>query len=496
MKENALDKIINYVSPEWGRKRTENRFRSDILTRSGYQGAKKTRFNDGWISNEKSQNEEVVKSLTALRARSVDLFQNDAYARRGLLLLVDNMIGTGIHTEFDDENIQNKWSSFCEGTQSDFDGRFNYFGLQYMAIHTAFMLGDCIIRKRAVKPSAIYPYSFKVQLLPPQFLDHSYEMRMEKGKIKGGIEFDSEGRRIAYHLFRGDPLEGEGSGSERVRVLADEITIFSVDDFLNQHRGIPVLTNNMSGLKDLQEFEEAELRKQKFLSYITGFVTKPPEEYNALPDAKEDTKSVKMGTLMQLENGETITFPTPPSLDGYGEHIKQSLLKASASLGVPHCLLSQDFSGMNYSSFKGAWLAFHKQTEIIRNVFIIPRFCEIISSWFLADLKGMGARITNEKRFYSSPRRELLDPKEIPGLILEMRSGLQSPQEVLKSLGRNPQQILTDIASWNKQLDELQIVLTSDARKHENGGPHKKDEDEKQIDSINDNNKGKEEDDN
>lgn len=471
--ETTLDRFIGHFSPSWQRRRLEDRIVVDYLKRN-YQGASSNRFNSGWQKTPKDENKVISTALPALRSRSFDLVKNDGYAKRGLCLLLSNIIGTGIQTEFDDKRIQKQWQLFSGSKLASFDERFNYFGLQYMALNTALLLGDCIIRKRRVTPTENFPFSFKVQLLPPQFLDHSYSVNKDNSIIKGGIEFDRDGKRKAYHLFTSDPLEGSGV-RDRISIPASEIEIFSIDNFLGQLRGVPELANCMTTIKDVQEYEEGELKKQKAHAFITGFIT-GGERSLALAEAQitkknENTETIEMGMMKRLEDGESVHFPDPPELAHYPEHIKQALFKISSSLGVPYCLLTGDFSSMNYSSFRGQWLAFHKEIDVLRNLYIIPRFCDVVADWFLDDLANLGQRTKNRGRYYSCPRRELIDPtKEVPSIILGMRAGIESYGDVLKSLGRNPEETLQDIAYYNKMIDDLQLVLTSDARQHEKGG--------------------------
>jgi lambda family phage portal protein len=319
------------------------------------------------------------------------------------------------------------------------------------------------------------------QLLPPEFLDHSYKERTKNGQIIGGVEYDDEGRKVAYHLWKYNPKDAN-SDNKRVKIDAKDVTLLRKRDFLGQARGVPELSNSMLKLKDLGEYEFAQLLKQKISACHVDYITSNLEEDSSSDkNFDREAERIEPGTRKRLRPGEDVTTSNPPSVENYDTYVDKQLMAVASSLGVPFCLLSSEFRGMNYSSFRGAWLAFHKDIDVLRDYTIIPLACDPMVEWFIEDLKLIGISSKNWEYSYTSPRRELIDPtKEIPSLIASIRSGINSLPEVHRSLGKNSNEILNEIARSNAILDELKLELDSDGRiklkyQKENKGVVKKD---------------------
>lgn len=465
---NFLDKSISIFSPKWALQREVARMNLDFVRK--YEGSSKTRFNSGWLSTGESNNQDILKSVVALRARSLDLIKNNSYAKRGTGLIVNTAVGTGIKIEFEDDALNEQWKLFSESYECDFDEDANVYGIQYMALKTAIEQGDCILRKRIRKPDTINPFSIEIQVLPPEFLAVEKTEGLSNGNyIVGGVEYSKEGKKVAYYLWQKNPMDGDRN-NKQVRIDAKDASLVFRKDFLGQARGVPELSNAMVKIKQLGEYEHAQLIKQRNSACYSEYIVSEREDDIPLDEGAE-TEAIEPGMRKRLRPGEDIRTANPPSVDGYSEHVTQNLYAISSSLGVPYCLLTGDFTKMNYSSFRGAWLTFHKDIDVLRAYTIYPRICYPIVRWFLEDMDVRGKKVRNPKHSYTPPRRELIDPtKEIPSLVLALRAGIETLGEVHKSMGKSPDEVLKEIQKYNQFLDEMEIVLDSDPRKTSKNG--------------------------
>lgn len=469
MSEPILDKFIGYISPSWHKNRMFNRLQVDEIR--SYRAAQRNRLNNDWPIMEVNNDADLIRSLSPLRARSSDMVKNDPYAERVIDTILENAISSGVKIELEDKKAKKLWEIFSSTEEADYQEKYDLNVMQYMAWRTTLEFGECILMKRRVQPSVTYPFSFKIQLLPPRYLAVDYSVRTDTTIIKAGIEYDKDGRIINYHLFKNDPLS-EGATTERIVVPASDISLVIIPKTLGVDRGRPYLTSTMTTLRNLDEYEDAEMHKQRYHAFITAFIQTPPEDEKYTPIKKDHEEKVTMGTIKRLRPGETMFVPNPPSLANYPEHVKQSLMKVSTGTSIPYPILSEDYSSVNYSSFRGNLIKFDNSLTVLKSIAIIPRICRPIVRWFFEDLEALGIKIKNKKATYVPPKLKYLDPsKEIPAQILAIRAGLTSWGREIRANGENPDDLALEIKKWNEVFDQLGLSPICDPRVHEKGGP-------------------------
>jgi lambda family phage portal protein len=312
----------------------------------------------------------------------------------------------------------------------------------------------------------------QLQILPPNSIDESYSTFGDANKVVAGIEFDRDGRTMAYHIRQ--QQQDEQHTKERLSLTISEAALMFVPEFVGQWRGIPALSSCMVKLKNLAEYEQAQLLKQKLSACVVDYIIGPYDDgasffgHDKSKYGEQEEERIEPGIRKRLRPGEEVRSNTPPHVDGYPEHVRQHLYSIASGLEVPYPLLSGDFSQTNYSSFRGMWLAFHKDLEVLRTHVLIPQICERVVDWFLEGLEVMGVIRDRSKVVvtYTPPRRELIDPtREIPSLIKSIRAGIDSWHDVQKSFGNNPLETLDEIEKYNKEFDRRGVILDCDGRR-------------------------------
>src|SRR4051812_16350684 len=95
-----LDDIIAVFAPARGLKRKQARLALGYLDELGgtrsYDGAKRGRLQQGWVTSGTSANAEVRAGASLLRDRARDLVRNNPYAAKAVEVYEHNLIGTGI----------------------------------------------------------------------------------------------------------------------------------------------------------------------------------------------------------------------------------------------------------------------------------------------------------------------------------------------------------------------------------------------------------------
>jgi len=210
-------------------------------------------------------------------------------------------------------------------------------------------------------------------------------------KVVHGVELDSRGRHIAYHVrefdgeeisFKRIPTVGRKSG----RTIA--WMVYGCDKMLNNVRGIPLLGNILYMLKDLDRYKNAELRAAVINALLPLFISreksdtpvrsvirgmgryepgtpaaveaeKGEADAQAQADAAQPTRrlisEMQPGTVIEnLAPGETpVSFDTRRPNVNYGEFEKIILRAIAWSRGIPPETLVMEYQS-SYSAGRQA----------------------------------------------------------------------------------------------------------------------------------------------
>lgn len=477
---NILDKLIEYVSPEAGKRRTMARMQIE-LARS-YEGASIGRRTSGWNAGSRSQNAESKGKLNTLRNRARDLVRNVPYATAGIRGICNNVVGYGIGVRFKAVNgnakyqkrYQELWDSWANTTKCDADGRCTFSGLQDLAVRTVIESGEVLIRRRirrANDPLQL-PVPMQLQVLEPDFIDETKDgLNSDNGNTMiQGKEYDSRGRCIAYWLFTqhpGDYNYQANLRNESIRVPAEEICHMYRIDRPGQVRGVTWFAPVMIRIKDFDEYEDAQLMRQKVAACFSVFVhdaEAPQSGINVTKPNELPPERVTPGMIEILPPGKDVKFAAPPGVDGYGEYTRISLHMIATGLGVPYSLITGDQSQTNFASGRMGWLDFNRSVEAWRWNMLIPQLMESTRTWFVdaAKLVGYMEPVTVT---YSEPPREMINPKEeIAARREKIRSGYPWSRAMADD-GYDPDQLIAEIAADNAKFDAAGVILDTDARK-------------------------------
>lgn len=469
---NWLDSAIAWISPELALQRQRARLRMDMMR--GYDGAKSGRRTASWSTQSSSANVNILRDGPKLRERSRDLSRNNGWAVRAKEVIVSNVVGAGIlgqpkhSTKRKDAAAKALWKEWAETTACDADGQHTFYGLQALAMRAIVESGEVLIRKRPRRPGDGLPLPFQIQLLEPEHLDGSKDVDLGGNrKISGGIEFDALGRRVAYWLYPVHPGESASGASNltSTRVPASDVAHAYRIDQPGQRRGVPWPAPVMIDLKDLGDYERAQLLKQKIAACFAAFVveTEAPE---LAQDQTELIETIEPGAVEILPPGRDIRFASPPSNDGYEPYVRQLLHKVAAGYGITYEALTNDYSQVNFSSGRMGWTEFHRNIDIWRWQMIIPQICDPVWRWFYEAAGVIGTPLDGAEIVWTPPRREMIDPtKETDATKAAIRAGLKSWSEAVREQGEDPDAIAAELAEDIKRFDDLGLVLDSDPRK-------------------------------
>lgn len=485
---SGIDYAIETVSPQraWDRKQARamlsaNR-RADRV-RNAYDGASRGRRTIGWTSpSGASVNAENLPALASLRARARDLVRNNEYAGRGVRALVNNVIGPGMRPSSTNDVFERRFKDWADELTCDADELHNFYGLQQLAHRTKVVSGEALIirRRRPLNYGLAIP--LQLQVLEPDYLDETLNTQLDNGnRIIQGVEFNRFGKRIAYWLFQTHPgdIFSTWKKTKRVRIPARDVIHYFDVWRAGQVRGVTDLASIIITLRDFDDYEDAQLLRQKIAACYTAFVRKDPDNIHAASSLVEDQNGHDIGEMMEpgviefLGPGEDIRFATPPSVEGYRDFSSVTLHKIAAGLDLPYEALTYDLREVNYSSARVGWLEFQRSIEAQHERTTKPRLVAPMGKWARESMEILGVASAKDRLKWTPPRREMLDPeKETKAAALAVRNGFSSRPEEIRRRGGDPQDIDAEYEADNKNMDERGFVFDSDARKQNyNGTP-------------------------
>lgn len=366
------------------------------LGSQGFEAAGSGPRLSAWTGSGAGVNSLIASSGGILRARSRDLARNNPIAKTLSDRWVSNLVGTGIepHSEADDKEFRDAIEDAWEISRYEFDPlrSMDIYGIMAQVARAVFEGGECLARFRNRLPSDGLFVPLQVQLMEPEQLDAGRDAISLPGgrRISRGIEFDEIGAPVAYWLHRNHPGENTGQTifRESVRVPASEIMHVYQPLRPGQIGGLPALSSLLVRLRDLDEYDDAELVRKKGAALILGFITKldaagplPGDDggTNGIADSGDPDvgiEGMEPGSMMSLNPGEDVKFSEPADVGGNYESFQQSTLrKIAAAAGFMYEQLTGDYRGATYSSLRQGLLEFRRSMEQLQKLMMIVQFC-------------------------------------------------------------------------------------------------------------------------
>lgn len=433
------------------------------LARS-YEGATTGRRLGYWGLSNIGPNTAISESLSHLRSRSRDLVRNNPWVANGFRSLASNLIGNGITPRWKlhnntllKEQIQTCWLEWTN--DADFEGRCDFYGLQMLIAQTLMQSGEALVR---FYPKACHEMSvpLQLQILEPDFLAQDLDKKLENGHtVKMGIELGPCGRRVAYHLYRSHPGEINSLSMQTIRIPAEEILHIYRIDRPGQLRGVPWITSVLLKMRDLDQYEDAELLRKQTAAMFAGFITEANPDYLGGFGEKHEKPEFRLesGTMKRLAPGESVEFSQPADVGGsYEVWMRQQLRAVAAGMGITYEQLTGDLTGVNYSSIRAGLIEFRRQIEGLQHHLIVHQLCQPIAiKWIkLAVLSGaldIPDYVEKPNQYHriewQPPGWDWVDPqKDIQAEILAMQHNLKARQDIIAKYGMDAEEVDKKIA--------------------------------------------------
>lgn len=412
-----------------------------------------------------------------------DLVRNNPHAAKAVSSLVAYIIGDGIMPRAKtgdralDKKVNDLWDKFA--AKADADGQLDVYGLQTLIAREMIEGGEALVRRRNRRLRDGLPVPVQFQVLESDMIDSAKEGPLPGGGfVVQGVEFSASGDRRAYWLWPAHP--GNSSLDPRWTL---ESKAFPAKDIAHvyekqrtQVRGVPWGTPTLNGLRDLGDYEAAEVMRKKIEACTVGVVTGDGDDYvstaSDTPPGVYDmdgqiVERFEPGMFLHARGGKDIKFHQPTTSGGYDAYKKSMLHTIAAGFRIPYSVLSGDLSQNSYASQKVGMADFARLISAMQWQVIIPMACAPMWAWFTEAAYLAGLLPSPEIGVvWNPPEFPSADPgKDAEADLLMIRSGKKTLAEVVAAKGRTVDDVIEEIAETNKKLDAVGVILDSDPRK-------------------------------
>lgn len=473
-----MDKALSSIAPRLAVRRYSARVELANRIRS-YEAASKGRGTDGWRAGGSSADAEISAAGGILRNRMRDLVRNNPMAAQAVQVLVNNIVGPGIRPRSATGNkeldkkvnaLWLKWSMSC-----DAHGHTDFHGLTALAVREMVEGGDLFSVKRPQRLGVKGTVPLKIELREADHLDASkFDNRPDGARISQGIETDSQGNRTGYWMFPDHPGDNSPIFTRRlesVRIPAGRVAHLFERQRV-QSRGAPWGTPAMRAIRDVDDWQHAELMRKKTEACLVGVVVGDEEGEAVAPTLQDaDGNSVEEwspGLVAYMRNGRDIRFNTPANAGGVYEWHRVQLHIIAAGFRVPYVLMTGDLSQANFASSRVGLNEFRRMVDQLQWQTVIPMFCQPIWDWFI-EMAQTAGELPVGQGFpveWAPPKFESVNPlQDAQADLLEVRSGFASPQQMIAKRGYDTEQVMSEWQAFAKEADNLKLVFDSDPRK-------------------------------
>lgn len=381
-------------------------------------------------------------------------------------------------------NLWAKDKRACDAT-----GMNNFYGLQQLALVSWLLSGDCIGLIKQYPVTRLLPYSLRVHLIESDRIatpggygsggsvTYTTGRNPDNGNtIYDGVEVDSNGMVVAYHIRSNYPFELGAPTTTWARVLAyQEHTglpnvLHIIDtERPDQYRGVSYLAQVIEPLLQIRRYTESELMAAVVESFYTAFIkTEAPTDENPFnqtdPDVPGEPKgpndySMGPGQVNVMAPGESVEFANPTHPNGsFDKFVAAISAQVGAALEVPADLLLKQFNS-SYSASRAAlleaWKAFKMRREWLADDFCRPCYevwmseavarGRIYAPGFFDNPTIRAAYLGSE---WLGPSQGQLDPvKEITAEILACSEGFSTHEQSTIRLNGG---------QWDTNVEQLQ----------------------------------------
>jgi lambda family phage portal protein len=491
---NVVDRAVGWLAPRAGLRRMQARLALEQVGRIRqrlYDGAGAGRRTEGWLTTGSDANSEVLAGGPMLRQRARDLVRNNPWAPNVVSRYASFVGGMKpkarvrggpdpIATAKAAETLWSDWGRCC-----DADGITNGRGQERLAIRNLATDGAVLALRIPRRNDGTLPAPLQVRLLEVDHLNSARDAVAIPGggKTMGGIEYDSAGRAVTYHLFKDHPGGTYQASYDSVPVPASEVRYVFDPLRAEQRMGVSWLAPAVTRLADLRLLDEAEIVKKQVEACLALIISTPdPEMLITAKAGEQDPRRDAWGRMIEGFSPGMVAYTAPgeqatvvnPSATGLSyDHYVMQLHAVCAALAMPYELGTGDLSRVSFISGRMGLIPFYLRVDEIRETVTVPQYLDQVWDWMVEAAQVAGAlprdaAITAE---WMGPERPSLQPfEEAQAQELRIRTGQEPLSYAHARAGRDSDAVFAEYERVNKLLDDNGLVFDCDPRKTDRRG--------------------------
>ena len=419
--------------------------------------------------------------LNRLKAESRHAVASYDYARAVLLSMRRGVLGSeGIRfrSTLDDEvareAVEDAWTRW--GMCCDSAGRLNFRRFELAVLNSLVIDGEAVV---LVENSGESGYSLR--LIDSVLLDAELHGTAGANTISLGVEKDPTGQVVAYHFsgLRPDNTGAFAGGYVRhqpTRVAAERVIHVFDADLPGQSRGVPWLSTACRRFADLQDYEESERTAARVSARKLGFVQVEGDADVADDEEGDNVISTKPGSITHLDPGESFHDwdPAHPNT-AFPAFVQSQLRGAAGGVGLSYFELGNDLAGVNFSSGRIGLISQRELWRMTQRLLVDTFHDRVFAGWLetamLRDVPGVprgavpsdvsGHRWVGRRYDHVQPREQATSDHQ------RIEDGLTSRSEIIRSEGRDPEDVFSELAAEAERLRALDKRGTVDPQEQQ-----------------------------
>jgi lambda family phage portal protein len=440
-----------------------------------------------------SVNKDLLNTLERTRDLSRYLTNIDPYLARYQEIIsvfvvgqdglkIDPMITTsnGKLAERVNTQIRKAWEAW--GTEATYDEQSSFTEVEQLVIRSVARDGEALVRM--ITGTDVNKFGFALQVLDPSLLDINYNTILENtGSPNGqrivimGIEFDTRGRVVAYHIWNRLPSDINMAPRVRERIPAEEIIHIFDNNIPNAVRALPWTTPVLNTVSRLNQYLEVHLQACSIAATTPLVMTNDEPDIvaaddvavsgtqNALHNSPEINLSYSQ--ILELDYGKKLSalnlqFPA----QAFDQTTKAYLQSIAAGLFVSYANLTADPNSGNSANIRYSSIAEREHYAQIQRWFIKSFHMKVYKKW-LETAMLYGALIlpsVNSEDYHAvsfrSIRHSTIDPtKDMRGYLLGIDRGLYTHSQIASELGGDFFENIKQLAKEQEELRKLGVVF-------------------------------------
>tara|TARA_R110002072_G_scaffold162798_4_gene315054 strand:+ start:1309 stop:2802 length:1494 start_codon:yes stop_codon:yes gene_type:complete len=326
---------------------------------------------------------------------------------------------------------------------------------------------------------------YALEILEPDYLPLQFQDANRL--IRQGIEFNTWGRPVAYHVHKTHPADTIALESDLKRIPAAYVSHIANRKRIGQARGVSLLHPALIRLADLKDYEESERVAARIAAALTLFIKKGDSGMYGSgatdgQDSATGARSIPIAPGMVfdgLQPGEDVGTLESNRPSALLEGFRDAMLRAvAAGTRVGYSTLSRNYNG-TYSAQRQELVEAQAGYVLLQERFIDQWARDVYRRWLPAAISSgvitvpqSVNRNTLSNAIYSGPVMPWIDPtKEATAWRDLVSGGFATEHEVARARGKDPAELR---AQRKSEIDANRadgLVFDSDAFHKLGGAP-------------------------